>query len=163
MRRLFIKQLSLVAIAVAVIGSGQVAAQEGSLVGWISGARNNVSGYAYPIGRFRGRFDPETATAEWRARRGSLHNETTQFDLVFPIFRNLYYYEQSVTITEGTGRFSDLTGEARIVGFINIRSRRYFGFIDGELTRNEPPPQPPAEPPADNPPTDGPPPGDPPS
>jgi hypothetical protein len=157
MRRFFVKPLSLFAIAVAVIASGQVSAQDIPLAGWFSGRGDSFSGYAYPIGRFRGVSDAETATAEWRARRGSLINQTTRFDLVFPIFRNLYYYEQSVTITDGSGRYGDLTGEAEIIGLINVRSGRYFGFIDGELTREEVPSEPPADPPPGSPPPEGPP------
>jgi len=143
---------------VAVVGSGQLFAQDIPLAGWFSGRGNNFSGIAYPIGRFRGEFDPESGTAEWRARRGSLNNQTTRFELVFPIFRNLYYYEESVVFTDGTRRYSDLTGEAEIIGLINVRSGRYFGFIDGELRRNEEPTPPPENPP----PREGPP-GQPPS
>jgi hypothetical protein len=157
MRRLFIKHLSLALIVVTVMGSSQLLAQDTRVVGWLHGARNRFAGTAYPIGRFRGKSDPKTATAEWTTRRGSLSSQTTRFELVFPIFRNLYYYEQSVEFTGGTRRFNNVTGNAKIIGLINVRSRRHFGFIDGKLTKNRPPSPPPEDPPSGNPPPGNPP------
>lgn len=136
LHHLKLKTLFFVVVAVTAIGVGHVTAQEIPLRGAFSGVGDDFRGAAFPIGGFIGVFDSELGTAEWSTRRGTLSNQTTRFVLVQEVWPNIFYYEQSVLFTGGTGLYDGVTGSAEFVGLINLGTGAYVGWIDGVLTRN---------------------------
>lgn len=134
LQHLHLRTLFFAVLVVAPLGVGQAAAQDIPLRGAFSGIDGEFDGIAFPIGRFSGVFDAATGTAEWTARRGTLSNQTTRFELVQEVAPNVFYYEQSVLFTAGTGRFDGITGSAEFTGFINLETGGYVGWINGELS-----------------------------
>ena len=124
------------AILLMGIQSGETRAQDFPLKGAFAGNGNDFSGAAFPIGGFTGLFDPNTGTAEWTTYFGTLSNQTTSFVLVQEVYPNVYYYEQSVIFTGGSGFYAGAGGTADFTGFINLATGDYVGFIDGVLTRD---------------------------
>ena len=111
-------------------------AQDLPLRGAFAGAGNDFSGVAFPIGGFTGVFDPGTATAEWTTHFGTLNNQTIRFDLIQEVYPNVFYYEQSVLFTGGSGFYDGANGSAEFRGFINLATGDFVGSINGVLTLN---------------------------
>jgi len=122
-------------IAVMTMASAELNARELPLIGAFSGTGNDFAGSAFPIGRFIGVFDPLNGTAEWTARRGTLNNQTIRFEIGAEVFPGVFYYEQSVIFTGGTGKYKGVTGAAEFAGFIDPVTGEYIGLIDGTLIR----------------------------
>jgi hypothetical protein len=134
LQHLQLRTLFFVVLVVTALGVGHAAAQDIPLKGAFAGIDGDFNGVAFPIGGFSGVFDAATGTAEWTAFHGTLSNQTTSFVLVQEIWPNVFYYEQTVLFTGGTGRYDGVSGSAEFTGFINLETGAYVGWINGVLS-----------------------------
>ena len=93
-------------------------------------------GHATHLGQNVAFVDGPTGTATLVASNGdTITTATTDFALGNEISFGIFLFIQEITITGGTGRFSNAVGSATLTGTVNFIIGEFEGFTNGTISR----------------------------
>jgi hypothetical protein len=118
--------------------AGEMVPLKGSFSGGIINENfdSKFHGHFTHMGQIEGSLDNSTGIATWVAPNGdTINNETTFFAFGEEVSPGIFLYVQEITLTGGTGRFSNTVGSATSAGTWNIDTLEFDGFTTGTMSR----------------------------